>query len=206
MSITKTIPQSECSNKTRTKRSVKHSSQGHSCKLVHLTDTDHHYNGEEKTFKQDRITLGRGDECNVKFPDCGTVSSLHAAIEWKNGEWTLVHLSKTNPTYLDNKVVELESLLKSGNTIRLSNGPEVVFYNKTNKLPSITGTTIILVHYKRMLLGMSLLLLFVVVAGLMWHYKKNNEESNPYWPAAKYIYEVNVPKKGIGKTVGTILI
>lgn len=209
MSITKTIPQSESSNKNRKKNGGKHAKQGHSCELKYLTDTEHHHIGEPDTFSKDCITLGRSKECDVRFEDYGTVSSLHAAIEWKNGKWTLVHLSKTNPTYLNNEVVESVSQLHNGDTIRLSNGPAMVFFATTGKETSsiigYVGKKIkeAIKPYKYMLLGLSLLLLIVMVAGLILLNQKYNEERMPYQQAAEYIYKVNVPKKGSGKTVGT---
>ncbi len=75
------------------------------------------------------IRLGRSEDCEVAvdavaFPK---VSSLHARIETAPGGFSLVHLSQSNKTLLNDAPVERSSPVKSGDRVRLGfTGPTIV--------------------------------------------------------------------------------
>src|SRR3954470_11134555 len=74
------------------------------------------------------VRLGRNPECEVTvdpvaFPK---VSGVHARIEPTADGFSLVHLSRNNPTLLNNASVDGASPVRVGDRIRLgSTGPEI---------------------------------------------------------------------------------
>lgn len=97
--------------------------------LEHKISSAYHTQGEKQAIILDEITLGRAGDCNVRFDESFShVSRYHARILRKDNKWTLVHLSKTNKTFLNGKPVDGEWFLQDGDEIQLAdNGPKLVF-------------------------------------------------------------------------------
>lgn len=97
--------------------------------LEHKDRTTYHNAGDIQEVFTNQITLGRDTSCGVRFDDSwSTVSGTHASIEIDGNCWRLIHLSKTNKTYVNGKIVETQWYLQDSDEIRLSvDGPRVVF-------------------------------------------------------------------------------
>ena len=77
--------------------------------LEHKVSSKYHKAGEAQRIIVDQIEIGRSSTCQVRFDDSFvTVSAKHAAIVRDGDNWKLIHLSKTNPTYLNGHRVEKE--------------------------------------------------------------------------------------------------
>lgn len=91
--------------------------------LVHKTPSRYHKEGAVQKIIIDNIELGRDPKCQVRYDESfATVSRRHAAIVRDGEGWRLIHLSKTNPTYLNGNKVEDSWFLQSGDEIQLSSG------------------------------------------------------------------------------------
>ncbi len=70
------------------------------------------------------VTLGRGDgppEAHIKLP-AETVSRHHARMQYENGRWRIMNLSRTNPTIVNGEeliAAEGARLLEEGDTIEM---------------------------------------------------------------------------------------
>lgn len=97
--------------------------------LEHKVSSKYHKAGEAQRIIVDQIEIGRSSTCQVRFDDSFvTVSAKHAAIVKDGDNWKLIHLSKTNPTYLNGHRVEKEWYLQNGDEIQLAtNGPKLGF-------------------------------------------------------------------------------
>lgn len=98
--------------------------------LEHKVSSKYHEAGENQRIIVDQIELGRDPECQVRFDDehFGIVSRRHAAIVKDGDNWKLIHLSQSNPTYLNGHPVTKEWYLQNGDEIQLAtNGPKLGF-------------------------------------------------------------------------------
>lgn len=98
--------------------------------LEHKVSSKYHKAGENQRIIVDQIELGRDPKCQVRFDDerFGIVSRRHAAIVKDGDNWKLIHLSKSNPTYLNGIPVTKEWYLQNGDEIQLAtNGPKLGF-------------------------------------------------------------------------------
>lgn len=195
-----------------------HKSQGHSFRLEFLDGSKCYVRGEGCPFiddgdgcpfSDDRVILGRGEYCQVRFSDCPTVSSEHAAIEWIDKQWMLVHLSKTNPTYLNGIEIDDRKPLITDDEIMLSKGgPHLKFRTRGYSTASIGGIIRSAVRraikpYKRIIIALSLLMLTIVVSGILWTTKKNVENKKTFFEASNSIYLLKISEKNNKETVGT---
>lgn len=75
---------------------------------------------EEKglSFTQPEIILGRGDFCDFVVDD-PTVSSRHARLNYRQGQWWLDDLASTNGTFLNGEMVSAAVLVTAGDRILL---------------------------------------------------------------------------------------
>lgn len=64
------------------------------------------------------LYLGRDDDCDVAFSDA-TISRRHAMVMGRGGRAYLRHLSTTNPTYLNGRIVVREAELVPGDELWL---------------------------------------------------------------------------------------
>lgn len=98
--------------------------------LIHKTNSAFHRAGSVQKIIVDGIEIGRSSKCQVRYDDAFiTVSRRHAAIvKVGEGRWKLIHLSKTNPTYVNGIPVNSSCYLQNGDEIRLSHrGPVLGF-------------------------------------------------------------------------------
>ena len=73
----------------------------------------------------DMVTIGRASDCSIPIKD-RYLSRKHAEIARVNGAWVLKDCGSANGTYLNGSRVDKESLLKSGDRIRLGD-TEILF-------------------------------------------------------------------------------
>ena len=98
--------------------------------LEHLNKSKYYSMGQTQKMLIDQILIGRDSKCQVRYDtsEYPTVSGTHAAIERDGDSWKLVHLSKTNQTYVNGNPVGSFYYLQSGDEIKLSvNGPRLRF-------------------------------------------------------------------------------
>ncbi len=107
--------------------------------LEHKVSSKYHKAGESQEIIVDQIELGRDPKCQVQFDnDFLTVSRRHAAIVRDGERWKLVHLSKTNATFLNGHEVKNEWYLQNGDEIQLSvNGPKLGFIIPTGNKSTV---------------------------------------------------------------------
>lgn len=149
--------------------------------LEHKTNTKYHNAGDTQKIIIDQVELGRDGGCQVRFDEsCETVSRKHAAIVKEGENWKIVHLSHSNPTFVNGQPVQ-ERILVSGDEIQLSvGGPRMGFIVPQGKqaLTSSIGLTErmnlfrqqALAPYKRALWAMAILLVAVVACFGYWNY------------------------------------
>lgn len=102
---------------------------GHRYVIInHRSASKYHKAGESQEIIVDQVTLGCSKECQVRFDQetWGVVSRRHAAIERDENGWKLVHLSKTNSTFVNGKKVESECHLANGDEIQLAVGGPIM--------------------------------------------------------------------------------
>ncbi len=91
--------------------------------LEHKTSSKYHQAGEAQKIIVDQIELGRAGSCQVRFDEgCETVSRKHAAIVRDGDNWKLIHLSQSNPTFVNGRPITGTYYLQSGDEIQLSSG------------------------------------------------------------------------------------
>ena len=97
--------------------------------LVHQVGSKYHRIGEEQKIAGTYAEIGRDSRCQVRYDDhFETVSSRHAAIMKDDSHWKLLPLSRTNPTFVNGKMVKKEWYLQHGDEIQCAiNGPKLVF-------------------------------------------------------------------------------
>jgi len=99
------------------------------CILEHRTGSRYHEAGEKQKIIIDHAEIGRDPNCAVRYDEqFETVSRRHAAIIRNGNDWKLVAMSKTNPTFVNGKMVQGEWYLQHGDEIQCAvNGPKLVF-------------------------------------------------------------------------------
>ena len=104
--------------------------------LVHKVGSKYHRIDEEQKITGDYVEIGRDPKCQVRYDEhFETVSRRHAAIMKDDNHWKLFPLSKTNPTFINGKMVQKEWFLQHGDEIQCAiNGPKLVFRLNTNSL------------------------------------------------------------------------
>lgn len=97
--------------------------------LEHKNSSAYHKAGESQKIIVDQIEIGRDASCQVQFDESfPTVSRKHAAIVRDGNNWKLIHLSQTNCTLLNGRIIENEWYLQNGDEIQLSaGGPKLGF-------------------------------------------------------------------------------
>ena len=107
--------------------------------LEHKVSSKYHKQGESQEIIVDTVELGRDSRCQVRFDErFNTVSRRHAAIVKEGDGWKLVHLSKTNSTFLNGRPIKDEWYLQNGDEIQLSvNGPKMGFIIPTGNKATV---------------------------------------------------------------------
>jgi class 3 adenylate cyclase len=76
---------------------------------------------EHYLLRRDQTTIGRGSDCDIRI-NHPTVSRVHAALTWTDGELVLAHLSPVNPTLVNGVPVGEKCPLESGDVIEIADG------------------------------------------------------------------------------------
>lgn len=149
--------------------------------LEHKTASGKFRVGQTTEYIGDYIELGRGNTFTVNYgEDCPTVSRPHAAIIRKEDGWILRHLSNSNPTLVNGRVIKKneDHHLRNGDEIQLSyEGPVVAFLTPANNTVNNLGMTVRLKAmaneairpYKTAVYSLSLLLM-MAISGLVYYY------------------------------------
>lgn len=97
--------------------------------LEFLTDAGKYQAGKNEQIVVPYIEMGRAGTCALQFyDDTPTVSRKHAYIKKDGDAYLLDHLSSSNPTLLNGKMVSSPTKLKNGDEIQLSyEGPKMRF-------------------------------------------------------------------------------
>ena len=78
-------------------------------------------NGESRelslTLDAPRVIIGRGEGCEVRLPDL-SVSSRHASIRQRGGEYVIVDEGSLNGTYVNRRRVE-SAKLEDGDEVQI---------------------------------------------------------------------------------------
>lgn len=86
---------------------------------------------EDFYFNQERITIGKGMDRDLRICDDYMICRNHAEIVFCNGVWCVTGLNKYIPVYLNQKVLQRESEcgipLSPGDIIQLSCKRSIVF-------------------------------------------------------------------------------
>ena len=87
----------------------------------------------ERRFRQIEIILGR--DPSVDFPlNNETISLKHCKISYHNKQWWLEDLESTNGTYLNNEPVKTETIITSGDQLRLGKVEIIVSIDQNTEL------------------------------------------------------------------------
>ncbi len=141
--------------------------------IEHITTTKNFRSGKKDAFYCYYVEIGRNTKCLIQYDEtCEYVSRSHAAIVYDKGKWMLRHLSKTNPTLINNNPVQKEYFLKDGDIVQLSyEGPSFRFCLPTSETAKATfsnRTAILnkqLKIHQRIIIPV-LLVLIMAIAGL----------------------------------------
>lgn len=155
--------------------------------LEHKTSSKYHQAGETQKIIIDQVELGRDASCQVRYDESfETVSRKHAAIERDGSGWKLVHLSQSNPTFINGQPVQGSQQLKNGDEIQLSEGgPRLGFIVPQGKQALTSSIRLTermnlfrqqaLRPYRRALWALGALLLLVIAGFGYWNYELNQE-------------------------------
>ncbi len=70
-----------------------------------------------RNFVQPEITIGRDPGCDIPLKD-DSVSTRHAQLTYHHGQWWLGDLTSTNGTLLNGTVINMPTVLTSGDEIQ----------------------------------------------------------------------------------------
>ena len=148
--------------------------------LEHKMSSKYHRVGEIQEIIVDQVEIGRDAKCQVRFDESfQTVSRRHAAIVREGDKWKLIHLSDTNPTFLNEKKVAREWYLQNGDEIQLAiGGPKLGFIIPGGNKSSIGSLKLTrrlslfrkqaLRPYKQAIIALSIVLLLVLAGSIGW--------------------------------------
>lgn len=149
--------------------------------LEHKTESLYHHAGESQKIIVDQVELGRDSACQVRFDESfETVSRRHAAIVKEGENWKIIPLSQTNSTLVNGQPISNETILSSGDEIRLSSrGPLMGFIvpqGKQSLVSSIGMTERLnlfrqqaLAPYKRALWILAILFILAIGGLVAWN-------------------------------------
>ena len=149
--------------------------------LEHKTESLYHHAGESQKIIVDQIELGRDSACQVRFDESfETVSRRHAAIVKEGENWKIIPLSQTNPTFVNGTPIQGDTVLKTGDEIRLSSkGPLMGFIipqGKQSLVSSIGMTERLslfrqqaLRPYKRAIWALATILVLAIAGLVTWN-------------------------------------
>ena len=145
--------------------------------LEHKIGSKFHHAGEKQEIIVDQVEIGRDPKCQIRYDEhFETVSRRHAAIVREGGNWKLMPLSQTNPTFLNGKRVEKEWFLQDGDEIQLAvNGPKLGFIIPSGKKATAGSIGLsrrlklfanqALRPYKWVLLALAIIIVIIIAVG-----------------------------------------
>ncbi len=76
------------------------------------------YHGETRSlhFKLPIVTIGRNPACEIQINE-DSISSQHARLSFHHGHWWLEDLGSKNGTYLNNEILQTQTVVVSGDRI-----------------------------------------------------------------------------------------
>ncbi len=77
-----------------------------------------------------RLTIGRADTNDIVLAD-RTVSRTHAVLEVANGRLWLIDLDSTNGSFVNNRLVDRQMHVDSGDILAIGTGHEIRVYSET---------------------------------------------------------------------------
>ena len=137
--------------------------------LLFMNPTKNKMKGDFQTIVVPYAELGRSSKCVIQYgDDFPTVSRVHGAIQWNNGETYYKHLG-SNPSLVNGQEVPNFTKLSNGDEIQLSyEGPRIRFNTSAVKTSTFKFTQRMalfaqqaLKPYKTLVYGLWLLLLAV---------------------------------------------
>jgi len=75
----------------------------------------------ERHFSQPEIIMGRDPGCDIPLKGDDTISTRHAQLSYHHGQWWLQDLASTNGTLLNETMVNMPTVITSGDEIRCGN-------------------------------------------------------------------------------------
>ncbi|MBQ8823941.1 MAG: FHA domain-containing protein [Ruminococcus sp.] len=73
--------------------------------------------GEHIPLEADEILIGRHGAADIRFPDM-SISRYHAVLYVSNGVWRVLDLGSTSGTYVNNKKISSQVILKNQDEIQ----------------------------------------------------------------------------------------
>lgn len=73
--------------------------------------------GEHIPLEADEILIGRHGAADIRFPDM-SISRYHAVLYVSNGVWRVLDLDSTSGTYVNNKKISSQVILKNQDEIQ----------------------------------------------------------------------------------------
>lgn len=146
--------------------------------LEHKVSSKYHNEGEMQEISVEEITLGRDEDCQVRFDESFmTVSRHHAKIIKEEGQWKLVQFSQKNSTFLNGQPIHTDWYLQDGDEIQLAlNGPKLIF-----RIPSAENNQEASKPIKKWMtvlsIAVSILILGAIGFGVSIHNKKQEWEA-----------------------------
>lgn len=156
--------------------------------LEHRDASKYHKAGESQKIIIDQIELGCNPDCQVRFDQdtWGIVSRRHAAIERDGNRWKLIHLSKVNSTFVNDRKIETECYLENGDEIQLAaGGPRLGFIAPEGKQGLVSSIKLTermelfrkqaLKPYKRAIAAMAVVLVLAIGGLGTWNALLHND-------------------------------
>ena len=177
--------------------------------LEHKTSSKYHSAGESQKIIIDQIEIGRDASCQVRYDESfDTVSRKHAAIIRDGNNWQLIHLSTSNPTWVNGRPIQGSYYLQSGDEIQLSvNGPRLGFIQPQGKQGLTSSIKLTermnlfrqqaLRPYRRAIWALTALLILVILGFGAWNYKLTLD--NKALRQEMALYQAQVDSLGLEK-------
>ena len=80
----------------------------------------------ERHFSQPEIIIGRDTGCDIPIKGDDTISTRHAQISYHHGQWWVQDLASTNGTYINHVLVNMSTVITSGDEIKCGNAKLLV--------------------------------------------------------------------------------
>ena len=82
--------------------------------------------------------IGRAEECDLSFPEDGSISRVHARLDKDGDDWLLVDLGSTNGTFVNGAEVD-NSELQTGDRLQVGSALVEVTVGKTNEADDLAN-------------------------------------------------------------------